>query len=66
MLFRSEVSGEYYTPLNPKKTGGLIDILNKMESADYIVLNNLSEFEKNICEALRISYMMIPFKMPEV
>lgn len=59
------VSGEYYTPLNPKRTGGLIDILNKMESADYIVLNNLSEFEKNICEALRIFYMMIPFELPK-
>lgn len=59
------ISGEYYTPLNPKKTGGLIDILNKMESADYIVLNNLSEFEKNICEALRIFYMMIPFELPK-
>lgn len=59
------VSGEYYTPLNPKRTGGLIDILNKMESADYIVLNNLSEFEKHICEKLRISYMMIPFELPK-
>lgn len=59
------ISGGYYTPLNPKKTGGLIDILNKMESADYIVLNNLSEFEKNICEALRIFYMMIPFELPK-
>lgn len=60
------ISGEYYTPLNPKRTGDLIDILNKMESADYIVLNNLSEFEKHICEALRIFYMMIPFEIPEV
>lgn len=59
------VSGGYYTPLNPKRTGGLIDILNKMESADYIVLNNLSEFEKHICEALRIFYMMIPFELPK-
>lgn len=60
------ISGEHYTPLKPKKTGGLIDILNKIDSADYVVLNNLSEFEKYICEELRISYMMIPFKLPEV
>lgn len=59
------ISGGYYTPLNPKRTGGLIDILNKMESADYVVLNNLSEFEKHICEALRIFYMMIPFELPK-
>lgn len=59
------ISGGYYAPLNPKRTGGLIDILNKMESADYIVLNNLSEFEKHICEALRIFYMMIPFELPK-
>ena len=58
-------SGEYYPPLKSKKTGGLVDILNKMESADYIVLNNLSGFEKHICEALRIFYMMIPFELPE-
>ena len=60
------ISGEYYPPLKSKKTGGLVDILNKMESADYVVLNNLSELEKHICEALRIFYMMIPFELPEV
>ena len=60
------ISGEYYPPLKSKKTSGLVDILNKMESADYVVLNNLSEFEKHICEALRIFYMMIPFELPEV
>ena len=64
------ISGEYYPPRGfvqslKSKTGGLVDILNKMESADYIVLNNLSEFEKHICEALRIFYMMIPFELPE-
>lgn len=64
------ISGEHYTPRGfvqslKSKTGGLVDILNKMESADYIVLNNLSEFEKHICEALRIFYMMIPFELPE-
>ena len=64
------ISGEYY-PFRgfvqslKSKTGGLVDILNKMESADYIVLNNLSEFEKHICEALRIFYMMIPFELPK-
>lgn len=58
------VSGEYFTPLKTRKISGLIDILNKIDSADYVVLNTLSELEKYICDELKISYMMIPYKLP--